>query len=62
MKYNDKDKLQDHVLAVAGGLLNIAMLFSAQFAESSVQFTDLRNSVRVHDGNDTKSSAHHASV
>ncbi len=54
MKYNDKDKLQDHVLAVAGGILNIAMLFSAQFPKSSVQFLDLRNSVRVHDGNDTK--------
>ncbi len=54
MKYNDKDKLQDHALAVAGGILNIAMLFSAQFPEVSVQFADLRNSVRVHDGNDTK--------
>jgi hypothetical protein len=54
MKYNDKDTLQDHVLAVAGGILNIAMLFSAQFPESSVQFTDLRNSVWVHDGHDTK--------
>jgi hypothetical protein len=42
MKYNDKDTLQDHVLAVAGGILNIAMLFSAQFPASSVQFTDLR--------------------
>jgi hypothetical protein len=54
MKYNDKDQLQDHALAVAGGILNIAMLFSAQFPEGSVQIMDLRNSVRVHDGNDTK--------
>ncbi len=54
MKYNDKDTLQDHVLAIAGGILSIAMLFSAQFPDSSVQFTDLRNSAWVHDGHNTK--------
>jgi hypothetical protein len=39
MKYNNKDKLQDHVLATAGGIQNVAMLFSAQFPESSVQYS-----------------------
>jgi hypothetical protein len=39
MKYNDKDKLQDRVLDAAGGIQNIAMLFSSQFPESSVQYS-----------------------
>ncbi len=42
------------ILAATGGILNIAMLFSAQFPESSLQLPDLSNSVGVLDINDTK--------